>query len=143
MRKATLRTHLLGATALLCAACSRRETPVVVGSAPELNDSVTVEVVNDNYYDVRVYAVYGSSTRHALGTIASHHRSEGIGIPWSPRRLSFEVHLVVGFESYVSHDIAVERGDYIQLRVPPNIAHSGSFTRLPSRPSRSTDSAGT
>jgi hypothetical protein len=124
----------LGGIVLLCvAACARNDNAVVVRSMPELVDSITIDVINDHYYEARVYAVYAGGARHALGTVRSNHREEGIAIPWRARSLAFEVHLVVGFESYLSHEISVERGDYIQLRVPQNIRASGSFTRLPSR----------
>jgi hypothetical protein len=114
-------------------ACARHDNPVVLSSTPELVDSITIDVINDHYYEARVYAVYAGGSRHALGTVRSNHREEGIAVPWRARSLAFEVHLVVGFESYLSHEITVERGDYIQLRVPQNIRNSGSFTRLPKR----------
>jgi hypothetical protein len=124
----------LWAVVLTCVvSCARKNNPVVLRSTPELVDSITIDVINDHYYEARVYAVYAGGARHALGTVRSHHSEVGIDIPWRARSLAFEVHLVVGRESYLSHEILVERGDYIQLRVPQNIRSSGSFTRLPGR----------
>jgi hypothetical protein len=102
-----------------------------VGAAPSVADSVELEVVNDNYFDARVYAVYAGGARHALGTVRSHTTESDLRIGWQPRRLAFEVHLVTGFANYVSHDIDVSPGDYVQLRLPPDFDVSDSFRRIP------------
>ena len=126
--------HVLTAVALLplAVACSRGDKPVVlVGEAPAVPDSVTVEVVNDNYYDARVYAVYVGGAKHPLGTISSYKTESGLRIPWLPRPLVFEVHLVTGFETYLSYEIDVFSGDYVQLRLPANFEVSDSFRKIP------------
>jgi len=116
----------------LAAACSRGDKAlVVVDTAPAVPDSVTVEIVNDNYYDARVYAVYAGGAKHPLGTIPSYKTESGMRIPWLPRPLRFEVHLVTGFETYVSLEIDVFSGDYVQLRLPANFEVSDSFRRIP------------
>ena len=116
----------------LAVACSRGgKAVVVVDTAPAVPDSVTVEIVNDNYYDARVYAVYVGGAKHPLGTIPSYKTESGLRIPWLPRPLVFEVHLVTGFETYLSHEIDVFSGDYVQLRLPSNFEVSDSFRRIP------------
>ena len=131
--RATLRFFVWSTLVICVVACAQKENPAVVRSTPGLADSVTIDVINDNFYEARVYAVYAGGLKHALGTVRSHHSEEGMRIPWRARSLAFEVHLVVGFESYLSHEIMVEPGDYIQLRVPQNIRSSGSFTRISGR----------
>ena len=42
---------VLGSVVLLFAAACSRGTPAVGGLSPLLDDSVTITVVNDNYYD--------------------------------------------------------------------------------------------
>jgi hypothetical protein len=116
----------------LAVACSRGDKAVVVVAAePALADSVTVEVVNDNYYDARVYAVYVGGTKHPLGTVRSYNSESDLRIPWQPRPLVFEVHLVTGFQKYASHQIDVFSGDYVQLRLPANFEVSDSFRKIP------------
>ena len=116
----------------LAVACSRgNKAAVVVGTAPEVADSVTVEVVNDNYYDARVYAVYVGGAKHPLGTVRSYNSESDLRIPWQPRPLVFEVHLVTGFETYLSYEIDVFSGDYVQLRLPANFEVSDSFRKIP------------
>ena len=115
----------------LAVACSRSDrAAVVVGAAPAVADSVAVEVVNDNYYDARVYAVYAGGAKHRMGTVRSHSSESDLRIPWQPRRLAFEVHLVTGFRTYLSHEIDVSPGDYVQLRLPPDFDVSDSFRRV-------------
>ncbi len=110
--------------------CSRSENPLVVRASPAIADSVAVEVVNDNYYDARVYAVYSGGERHPLGTVRSHNSESDLKIPWRARQLAFEVHLVTGFHTYISHEIPVEPGDYVQVRLPPNFEVSDAFRRI-------------
>jgi hypothetical protein len=111
-------------------ACSRSDNPAVIGVAPAIADSVALEVVNDNYYDARVYVVYGGGGKHPLGTIRSHTVESDLKFPWQPRHMAFEVHLITGFETYLSHEVDVAPGDYLQLRLPPNFEVSDSFRRI-------------
>jgi len=111
-------------------ACSRKNNPSVVGATPAIADSVAVEVVNDNYYDARVYVVYAGGGKYPLGTVRSHTIESDLRFAWQPRHLAFEVHLVTGFQTYLSHEVDVAPGDYLQLRLPPNFEVSDSFTRI-------------
>ena len=116
----------------LAVACSRgNKALVVVDEAPAIADSVTIDVVNDNYYDARVYAVYVGGAKHPLGTVRSYNSESGLRIPWQPRPLVFEVHLVTGFQRYLSYQIDVFSGDYVQLRLPANFEVSDSFRKIP------------
>ena len=125
--------RLLPALLVVCLgiACSRSEkAAVVVGAMPAIADSVAVEVVNDNYFDARVYAIYAGGSKHPLGTIRSHNSESDLKIAWQPRRLAFEVHLVTGLRTYLSHEIDVSPGDYVQLRLPPDFEVSDTFRRI-------------
>jgi hypothetical protein len=114
----------------LVAACAHhgegRSQTVGLGST----EQVFVDVINDNYYDARIYAIYGGGARRALGTVPGNERRLALAIPWQPRALLFEVVLVVDGSVYRSEGMNVAPGDVVQLRLPPNIATSGFFTRV-------------
>lgn len=125
--------RVLAALLVVCMgiACSRSDkAAAVVGASPAIADSVAVEVVNDNYFDARVYAIYAGGARHPLGTIRSHNSESDLKIAWQPRRLAFEVHLVTGLRTYLSYEIDVYPGEYVQLRLPPDFEVSDTFRRI-------------
>jgi hypothetical protein len=114
------KTTLLGGILLLVVsvACSRA-TPAVGGVSPLLEDSVTVTVVNDNFYDANVYALYQGSTRDRLGTVIGHN-SQTFRIKYHPRPLVMQMHLV-GVGSTLSNEIHVDPGDVLELRIMPDM----------------------
>jgi len=55
---------------VLCgAACHRARAVDVQPSKDPVDDSVFIEVINNNYYDVRVHIIYQGGMRHSVGTI--------------------------------------------------------------------------
>jgi len=129
--RAALALRLLLWLAVLGVACARpqavRVQPSSGGVTPE---SVFVEVVNDNYYDVRVHTIYAGGARHSLGTIAGNQRQLAVAIPWQPRSLTVEVTLIIGGGVYRSDPIDVAAGDVVQVRVPVSLEASGFFRRV-------------
>jgi hypothetical protein len=119
------------ALALVGAACGPRSAvrvePAAALTAP---DSVFVEIINDNYYDVRVHMIYEGGSRHSLGTIAGNRRQGAISILWQPRPLVAEVTVIIGGGVYLSDKVDVAAGDVVQIRVPPNIESSTFFRRV-------------
>jgi hypothetical protein len=120
------------AAALAGTACASRQN--VDSSMPAGEpDSIHVETINDNFYDARVHAVYGSGARRALGTIPGNGGTSEVAIPWEPRALVFEISFVISGAAYVTHPIDVTRGESLELRLPPNIDASGFFRRVVGR----------
>ena len=97
---------------------------------PAAPDSVFVEIVNDNYYDARLHAIYEGGMRYPLGTVGGNRRQAAVAIPWQPRPLEVTVTLIIGGGAYVSDRIDVAPGDIVAVRVPPNIASSIFFRRI-------------
>lgn len=93
-------------------------------------DSVYVEVINENFYDARVHAVYDGGHRHTLGTIHGNGGRREVALGWQPRPLTFEISFVIGGTAYVSYPVDVVRGDIVEVRLPPNIEASGFFRRV-------------
>ncbi len=122
---------LITAGVVLCgAACHRRPAVHVQPSKQPVGDSVFVEVVNDNYYDVRVHAIYQGGARHSIGTFGGNTRHAALAIPWQPRALVIELALIVGSGVYRSDGVDVAAGDVVAVRIPPNLDVSAFFRRV-------------
>lgn len=93
-------------------------------------DSILVDVLNENYYDARIHAVYAGGQRRSLGTIAGNGGRAQSALPWEPRALVFEVVFVTDGAAYVSLPVDVVPAQSIEVRVPPNIRESGFFRRV-------------
>lgn len=99
-------------------------------SDPPATDSVYVQVINDNFNDARVHAVYDGGGRVSLGTISGKDERPERAIPWQPRPLVFEITFIVSGDRYLSVPVDLARGDFVQVRLPPNIESSGFFRRI-------------
>jgi hypothetical protein len=112
---------------LIGVACARSGNRIAGQAARE---SILVNVLNENYYDARVHAVYVGGQRRSLGTIAGNGGRSEVVLEWEPRALAFEVLLVTEGATYLSQPVDVAAGDSIEVRVPANIAGSGFFRRV-------------
>jgi hypothetical protein len=124
---------VLLAALLILGACARSRAAPATDAAPstrEGRDSVFVEVVNDNYYDVRMHVIYPGGARHLVGTIAGNSRQVAVAIPWEPRALVIEVALIVGAGVYQSTPLDVTAGEVVEVRIPPNLDVSVFFRRV-------------
>ncbi len=110
---------VLGSVALLSAAACSRGTPAVGGLSPLLDDSVTITVVNDNYYDAGVYAQYEGGIRDRLGTVTGN-TSQTFKIRYHPRLLIMRMHLI-GVGTALSNELTVDPGDVLELRLMPDL----------------------
>lgn len=117
---------ILGAA---CASAQQLQDEPVVALAPP--DSVFIEVINDNYYDARIHVIYDGGARYSLGTIAGNQRQAEMAIPWQPRSLVAEVTLIIQGGVYLSDVLDVAPGDLVQIRLPPDMASSAFFRRVP------------
>jgi hypothetical protein len=124
---ASLRTPF-ATLALAAAACTGG--PSLGESGPEAPDSIVVEAFNDHFYDARIHAVYAGGQRRTLGTIVGNGGHAEKVLEWEPHALVFEIMFIVSGESYISEPIDVSRGDYVEVRLPPNIDASGFFRRV-------------
>ncbi len=119
------------AVVVLVVACARgRGVDIPRVATPDTSDSVFVEVINDNYYDARLYARYAGGARYPLGTVGGNLRQARVAIPWTPRPLVVELFLVIGGGHYVSDVLSPQPGEVVQVRLPPNLDASGVFRRV-------------
>ena len=119
------------ALAVLCVACSRLPGRPRGGAAAAARpDSIHVDLLNENYYEARIHAVYQGGQRRSLGTIAGNGGRVQRALAWEPRSLVFEVVFVTDGTAYASLPVDVPAGESIELRVPMNISGSGFFRRL-------------
>jgi hypothetical protein len=118
------------ALALLGSACAAGSQEIDESAVLALPDSIYVEVVNDNFYDARVHAIYQGGARYTLGTIHGNGGHSETALAWQPRMLTFEVSFIIGGGAYVSHPVDVARGDVVEVRLPQNIEASGFFRRV-------------
>ena len=116
------------ALALLGVGCASLRAPN--GASAPRPDSVRVDVINENYYEARMHAVWAGGQRRSLGTIAGNGGRTRVALAWEPRALVFEVLLITEGSTYVSQSVDVTPGESIEVRVPVNIASSGFFRRV-------------
>lgn len=115
------------ALAVVVAACSARHDD---SSGTAAEERVVVATFNDHFYDARIHAVYGGGKRQTLGTIAGNGGKSEVEIGWEPSGLVFHIDFIISNEEYVTWPIDVNRGQHIELRLPPNIGASGYFRRV-------------
>jgi len=101
-------------------ACSR-STPAIGGLAPEMPDSVTIEVVNENFYDADIYSEYEGEVRRRLGMVSGFSKGS-FRIPWRTNRLIMVMKLIGVGEAF-SNDLVVSPGDILELRLLPDLHH--------------------
>lgn len=118
------------AIALFAVACHRSSGGAKGGAIAARRDSIAVDVVNENFYDARIHAVYTGGQRRSMGTIAGNGGKARMALLWEPRSLVFEVVFVTDGAAYASLPVDVPAGESIELRVPMNISGSGFFRRL-------------
>lgn len=114
-----VQTSIAGAVSLLVLSAScMRGTPAVGGASPAWDDSVTVTIINDNFYDANIYALYVGATRDRLGMVTGHS-TETFRVRYQPKQLVMWMHLI-GVGVTVSNEIGVDPGDELELRIMPD-----------------------
>jgi hypothetical protein len=124
--------QIMTAVAVACigVACARSQGPKVGEVGLARPDSIVVNVLNENYYDARIHALYDGGQRRSLGTIAGNGGKARIALPWEPRALVFGILFVTDNSTYVSLPVDVAAGESVEVRVPQNISASGFFRRV-------------
>lgn len=120
----------IAVTVAACAGTGGKEIEVEPAASRVTQDSIYVRVINDHFYDARVFVLYGGGERHSLGLLVGHTESQLIPVLWQPRRLEFEISFIGQTGMYLSDDISVAPGDVVHLTIPPNIASSAFFRRV-------------
>lgn len=121
---------LLVGAALVGGACGgARDVNVRHAAVPNVSDSVYVEIVNEHFNDARVHAIYEGGHRYTLGLVVGHSKAPLNGIPWQPHPLVLEISFIAAGGPYYTHDLLLEPGDVISVRIPPNIETSAFFRR--------------
>lgn len=128
-RRAALITLLVGASLVAVACGGGRDVTVQHAATPNVGDSIYVEVVNEHFSDARVHAIYDGGHRYTLGLVIGHSKAPLNGIPWQPHPLVLEVSFIAAGGPYYTHDLLLEPGDVITVRIPPNIETSAFFRR--------------
>jgi hypothetical protein len=122
--------YFIAVTIAACAGTSDKEVEVEPARSPVTQDSIYVRVINDHFYDARVFVLYDGGERYSLGLFVGHTESQIIPVLWKPRRLEFEISFIAETGQYLSDDLSVNPGEVIHLTIPPNIATSTFFRRL-------------
>ena len=120
---------LITAGAIVVACGGAREVDVERAATPVVADSVYVRITNDHFADARVYALYEGGARYPLGLITGKTKGAVQAIPWQPRLLMLEISFIAEPGLYLTEELALERGDVVQVTIPPNIATSAFFRR--------------
>ena len=122
-------TTVLAWTLAVAACGGASEVEVRHAPTPHSADSIYVDVVNDYFYDARVYALYEGGHRYTLGIITGHSESPTTAVLWQARPIVFEISFIGAPGLYLSDELMLEPGDAIKLTTPPNIASSAFFRR--------------
>jgi len=79
---------------------------------------LTLHVINENFYDATIYAVW-SGYRRRLGVVQGQ-REDTFRFRWAPMELSIEIRLLsVG--TTTTYSLPVDEGDILELRVQPDL----------------------
>lgn len=120
-----------GLVACVVVGCARIPgMPKGDGAGAAQPDSIVVGVLNENYYDARIHAIFAGGQRRSLGTIPGNGGRARTALAWEPRTLVFEVFFVTDGATYVSLPVEVAPAESLDVRVPPNISESGFFRRV-------------
>lgn len=122
--------YFIAVTVVACAGTSEKEVQIEPARSQVTQDSIYIRVINDHFYDARVFALYDGGERYSLGLLVGHTESRLIPVLWKPRRLEFEISFIGESGLYLSDDISVDPGDVVHLTIPPNIATSTFFRRV-------------
>jgi hypothetical protein len=125
-------TKTIAAALVIVVMTCSRSSPITIGHTPNplVRDSIIITVINDHFYEARVYAVYNQGLYYPLGVMGMKRESGPFTIPWHIEELAFEIDMITISGRYRSDEIPVEPGDLVELRIPPNIASSGFFTAI-------------
>ncbi len=80
---------------------------------------VTMDVVNQNFYDATLYAVWMNGHRQRIGTVQGNGKSS-FTFPWRGNDLQIEI-LLLSVGSYFTQPMMVDRGDELELVIEPGL----------------------
>lgn len=104
------------AAVLTALACGGYQGPE--GLAPEGRETVTVEVVNHNFYDATIYYVFPSTGRQRLGLVGGNS-TKTFTIPWHPGEIRMIMDFV-GADASLTEELTADPGDQLLLEILPH-----------------------
>lgn len=110
-------TPAIAAAALLTAFACGGSTPGPEGVSPEGVETLTVEVVNRNFYDATIYYVYTSTGRQRLGVV-SGNSTRTFTLPWNAGYLRMIMDFI-GADASLTEELSADPGDQLMLEILP------------------------
>lgn len=125
MRVGRAITALLTAVLAVSGACARNHAPGDIAPA----NGITVDVNNENFYDMDVYVVsYGLATR--LGTVTGNHEESFV---LDPSVVSQDLRIVAapigGNGRATTGPLVVAPGQTVTFKIAPLLRNSSTFIR--------------
>lgn len=112
-------TRIASMAALLVAGGACGPTPQPVTSAtPAETQTVTIEVVNQNFYDANILANYEGEVQRRLGFVQGF-QTDTFTLPWRNHQLVM-ISQFVGGGGVVSNILTVSPGDVLEFRILPD-----------------------
>ena len=111
-------------TLLVCAAlyttgCGRLSGGSEDGQVPSQNDGITLHVINQNFYDARLYARWQNGRRVSIGYVTGFDEQD-FDFRWEGFDLRVEINLLsvgVHFTTWM----IVDKGDELELVIDPSL----------------------
>lgn len=117
--KAILRPSIAAGLVLLLAGCS-----FLSGSPddpqPLRNREVTILVINQNFLDASLYALWNNGRRFRIGAVTGNTEKE-FTLRWEATSLQIQIRLLSVEGSYLTDPMSVYEGDYLELVVDPGL----------------------
>jgi hypothetical protein len=96
------------------------------GADPD-RDTLTVEVRNQNYYDVTLHAIDGGA-RERIGVVTGN-TTRTLTFRWQRIDLAFQIDLI-GAGTYLTRSLPVSPGEVLQLDIRPDLHRLPQGTRI-------------
>jgi len=117
--KSVLAVTLLVCAALYTTGCGRLPGGSDGGQVPLLNHQIALHVINQNYYDARLYARWRNGRRVSIGYVTGFDEQDFI-FRWEGFDLRVEINLLsvgVHFTTWM----IVDKGDELELVIDPSL----------------------
>ncbi len=104
--------------ALVLGGCSLASS----SSDPQLrrDREITLLVMNQNFLDASLYAVWGNGRRFRIGDVTGNTERE-FTLRWETYDLQVQIRLLSVEGSYLTDPMSVYEGDYLELVVDPGL----------------------
>jgi hypothetical protein len=110
-------TPVIAVAAVLTTFACGGSTPGPEGISPEGVETLTVEVINRNFYDATIYYVYTSTGRQRLGLVGGN-TTRTFTIPWNAGELRMIMNFI-GANASLTEELSADPGDELLLEILP------------------------